>query len=163
MQAYTTGNTTKASDGTLKAASPVARIVKSQEENQRTDLAEEGFTWCGCGTANVESEGIAISRSDVGVYVLTGSAGLACEGWQLLPPMDPGGMGELGIVEAEQSDTGELTIKLYKRKYLLGDDGEIAKTKGELIDVPANSWIDVRLDMPANSIFNQRMNRKPLS
>lgn len=34
---YSTANTTKASDGTLKAASPIARIVKSQEENQRTD------------------------------------------------------------------------------------------------------------------------------
>lgn len=30
-EAYTTGNTTKSSDGTLKAASPVARIVKSRE------------------------------------------------------------------------------------------------------------------------------------
>ncbi|HAS0815170.1 TPA: phage tail protein, partial [Enterobacter hormaechei subsp. xiangfangensis] len=47
---YSTQNTTKASDGTLKAASPIARIVKSQEENQRTDVDEVGFTWCGCGT-----------------------------------------------------------------------------------------------------------------
>jgi hypothetical protein len=101
-EAYTTGNTTKASDGTLKAASPVARIVKSQEENQRTDIAEDGFSWCGCATANEEAEGIHVSRIDVGVYTLTGSAGLASSGWQLLPPMDPGGMGELGIVEAEQ-------------------------------------------------------------
>lgn len=158
---YTTGNTTKASDGTLKAASPVARIVKSQEESQRTDVADDGFTWCGCGTANAEAEGITLSRLDVGVYVLTGSAGLASEGWQLLPPIDPGGMGELGVVEAEQTDYGELTIRLFKRKYMLSDEGEIIKTKGEPMDVPANSWIDVRLDMPANSLFNQRMNQEP--
>ncbi|MDS0956458.1 phage tail protein, partial [Enterobacter hormaechei] len=44
---YSTQNTTKASDGTLKAASPIARIVKSQEDNQRTDVDEVGFTWCG--------------------------------------------------------------------------------------------------------------------
>ncbi|WP_436907914.1 phage tail protein [Enterobacter kobei] len=106
---YTTYNTTKASDGTLKAASPVARIVKSREETERTDVAEDGFTWCGCGTANAEAEGITLSRRDVGFYVLTGSAGLASEGGQLLPPMDPGGMGELGVVEAEQTDNGELT------------------------------------------------------
>lgn len=153
---YSTANTTKASDGTLKAASPVARIVKSQEENQRADVAEEGFTWCGCGTANDEAEGISISRLDVGVYILTGSAGLASEGWQLLPPMDPGGMGELGVVEAEQTESGGLTIRLYKRKYILSDEGEIIKTKGELMDVPANSWIDVRLDMPESSVWNQR-------
>lgn len=153
---YDDGNTTKASDGTLKAASPVARIIKSFEENQRTDIDESGFTWCGCGTANAEAEGISISRLDVGVYVLTGSAGLASEGWQLLPPMDPGGMGELGVVEAEQTESGGLTIRLYKRKYILSDEGEIIKTKGELMDVPANSWIDVRLDMPESSAWNQR-------
>ncbi|MEH0776223.1 phage tail protein [Escherichia coli] len=156
IEMYTTANTTKASDGTLKAASPVARIVKSQEENQRTDVAEEGYSWCGCGTANSEAEGITLSRLDVGVYVLTGSAGLASEGWQLLPPMDPGGMGELGVVEAEQSESGGLTVRLFKRKYMLNDEGEIIKTKGAPMDVPPNSWIDVRLDMPESSAWNQR-------
>lgn len=160
-QVYTTANTTKASDGTLKAASPVARIVASQEACQRVDIAEDGFAWCGCGTANTEAEGISLSRLDVGVYVLAGSAGLASEGWQLLPPMDPGGMGELGVVEAEQTENGELTIRLFKRRYMLSDDGEMIKTKGELMDVPANSWIDVRLDMPADSLFNQRMSQEP--
>ncbi|HCR5075587.1 TPA: phage tail protein [Enterobacter hormaechei subsp. xiangfangensis] len=160
VKLYSTGNTTKASDGTLKAASPVARVVKSQDECQRADIAEDGFFWCGCGTANAEAEGITISRLEVGVYVLAGSAGLASEGWQLLPPMDPGGMGELGVVEDEQTDSGGLTIRLFKRKYLLGDDGEIVKTKGEPMDVPVNSWIDVRLDMPNDSAFNQRMSQE---
>ncbi|HDR2451671.1 TPA: phage tail protein [Enterobacter ludwigii] len=160
-EAYTTGNTTKASDGTLKAASPVARIVASQEECLRADIAEDGFIWCGCGTVNAEAEGITLSRLDVGIYLLTGSAGLASEGWQLLPPMDPGGMGELGMVEAEKSNNGELVIRLFKRKYMLSDEGEIIKTKGDPMDVPANSWIDVRLDMPEDSLFNQQMRQKP--
>ncbi|MFA1192001.1 phage tail protein [Enterobacter kobei] len=153
---YGTANTTKSSDGTIKAASPVARIVASQEACQRTDIAEDGFSWCGCGTANAEAEGITLSRLDIGVYMLTGSAGLASEGWQLLPPMDPGGMGELGVVEAEQTESGGLTIRLYKQKYMLSDEGEIVKTKGAPMDVPANSWIDVRLDMPDDSIWNKR-------
>lgn len=157
IRAYDTANTTKASDGTLKAASPVARIVKSQKECQRTDIDEQEFAWCGCGTANAEAEGIKISRLDVGVYMLTGSAGLASEGWQLLPPMDPAGMGELGIVEAEQTDSGGLTIRLFKRKYILSEEGEIVKTKGAPIDVPANSWIDVRLDMPEDSIWKTKV------
>ncbi len=154
---YSTQNTTKSSDGTLKSASPVVRIVKSRGENQRKDIDESGFFWCGCGTANEEAEGITISRHNVGVYVLTGAVGLASEGWQLLPPMDPGGMGELGIVEAEEVESGSITIRLFRRKYMMSDEGEIVKTKGELIDVPANSWIDVRLDMPADSAFNRRM------
>ncbi|MGU0055549.1 phage tail fiber protein [Enterobacter hormaechei] len=78
-------------------------------------MDENDFIWCGCGTANTEAEGVSISRLDTGVYELTGSAGLASEGWQLLPPMDPGGMGEVGIVEAEQTVSGGLTIRLFKR------------------------------------------------
>lgn len=155
-EAYTTGNTTKASDGTLKAASPVARIVNSQEECQRSDIDEPGFEWCGCGTANAEAEGINVLRQDTGVYLLSGAAGLASEGWQLLAPMDPGGMGELGVVEAEQTDGDNIIIRLYTRKYILSDEGEIVKTKGEPIDVPTNSWIDVRLDMPEDSVFNRK-------
>lgn len=75
LELYTTGNTTKASDGTLKAASPVARIVNSQEECQRSDIDEPGFEWCGCGTANTEAEGINVLRQDTGVYLLSGAAG----------------------------------------------------------------------------------------
>ncbi|UUR79341.1 hypothetical protein NQ842_11520 [Enterobacter cloacae complex sp. R_G8] len=70
QEAYTTGNTTKASDGTLKAASPVARIVTSRDACQRADVAEDGFSWCGCGTANAEAEGITLSRLEAGVYLL---------------------------------------------------------------------------------------------
>lgn len=65
-------------------------------------------------------------------------------------------MGELGVVEAEQTESGGLAIRLFKRKYMLSDEGEIVKTKGLPMDVPANSWIDVRLDMPESSIWNQR-------
>ena len=71
--------------------------------------------------------------------------------------MDPAGMGELGIVEAEQTESGGLTIRLFRRKYMLTESGEMVKTKGELIDVPANSWIDIRLDMPEDSIWNKRI------
>lgn len=145
---YDDGNTTRAADGTLKAASPVARIVKSQEENQRTDVNEMDFEWCGAGTRNSEAAGITITRMDTGVYVLTGSLGLAKEGWQLSPPRDPMGSGDMGIVEAEETESGGITVRLYKRKYMLSDDGEIVLTKGPLIDVPPTSWIDIRLQMP---------------
>ncbi len=153
---YTAANTTKASDGTLKAASPVARIVKSKEECTRPDVDETGFAWCGCGTANAEAEGINISRLDVGVYVLTGSAGLASEGWRLLPPRDPDGAGDLGIVEAEETESGGITVRLYKRRYVLSEEGDIELAKGVLIDIPVNSWIDIRLDMPADSTWKQK-------
>jgi hypothetical protein len=154
LEIYTTGNTTKASDGTLKAASPVARIVKSQNDTERKDIAEDGFIWCGAGTCNEEAEGITISREDVGIYSVTGATGLASEGWRLLPPKDPEGGATLGIVEAEESEE-KITIRLFARKYALVD-GDIVEVKGDPIDVPENSWIDVRLDMPENSIWNQK-------
>ncbi|MGT2165758.1 hypothetical protein SPO49_16375, partial [Enterobacter hormaechei subsp. xiangfangensis] len=52
--------------------------------------------------------------------------------------------------------------RLFKRKYMLSDEGEIVKTKGAPMDVPANSWIDVRLDMPHDSIWNTRSSEASL-
>ncbi|MGQ7198911.1 phage tail fiber protein, partial [Escherichia sp. HC-TM1] len=46
---------------------------------------------------------------------------------------------------------------LFRRKYMLTENGEMVKAKGEPIDVPANSWIDVRLDMPESSVWNTRI------
>ncbi|WP_459253099.1 phage tail fiber protein [Enterobacter hormaechei] len=40
---------------------------------------------------------------------------------------------------------------------MLSDEGEIVKTKGAPMDVPANSWIDVRLDMPEDSIWKTKV------
>lgn len=152
IKVYDENNTTRASDGTLKAASPVARIVKSKDETKRSDVCESGFTWCGTGTCNDEALGITISRLDVGVYTVTGSLGLAKEGWRLLPPRDPEGGTDLGIVEAEETESGGITVRLYKRRYMLSDEGEIELVKGSLIDVPENSWIDIRLSMPEKEV-----------
>ncbi|KEA52765.1 hypothetical protein DT73_11775 [Mangrovibacter sp. MFB070] len=150
-EAYTTGNTTKASDGTLSAASPVARVVQSQNICTRADIGEDSFEWCGAGTANEEARGITIARLDTGVYAISGSAGLASEGWQIKPPRSPEGTGDLGIVEHEVSTDNVITLRLYKVKYQLDSDtGEITRTPGIAIDVPENSWIDVRMDMPAD-------------
>lgn len=143
---YTTANVTKSSDGTLKAASPVARIIESRLASQRADIDEGTFEWCGAGVANDEAQGIAITREGVGVYRVTGALSLAAEGWRLLPPRDPDGSGDLGIVMAEESD-GEIIVSLFRRKMVL-IDGEIVIQAGEAIDVPANSWIDIRLTMP---------------
>jgi len=155
-QCYTTGNTTRATDGTLRAASPIVRIVKSKEYCTRPDIDELDFQWCGAGVANAEAEGVTLTRQETGVYLLKGSAGLAKSGWQMSPPRDPQGSGDMGIVEAEQGEDGTLIIRLYKRRYVMTEDGDIEVAKGAPIDVPPTSWIDIRLDMPETSIWNQR-------
>lgn len=146
---YHTGNTTKGSDGTLKTASPVARIA-SPDSSIRSDIDEDSFEWAGYGVANDKARGIEVIRDDIGVYRLIGAKSLASSGWRLLPPRDPDGSGDLGVVTAEQLDD-EIIISLFRRKMVLAD-GEIVIQPGEPIDVPANSWIDVRLDMPESVI-----------
>ncbi|WP_299996793.1 pyocin knob domain-containing protein [uncultured Cedecea sp.] len=155
---YSTANTTKASDGALKAASPVARIA-SPESTDRLDIDESDFEWCGYGVANGEARGVEIIREDVGVYRVTGAKSLASSGWRLLPPRDPDGSGDLGVVTAEQLDD-EIIISLFRRKMVLAD-GEIVIQSGESIDVPANSWIDIRLDMPESVIAPDAPTEEP--
>jgi len=142
---YHTGNTTKSSDGTLKSASPIARIA-CPDEGTRPDIDDDGFEWCGYGVANDKARGIEIIRDGVGVYRLIGAKSLASSGWRLLPPRDPDGSGDLGVVKAEQRDN-EIIVSLFRLKMVL-ENGEIVVQAGEPIDVPVNSWIDVRLDMP---------------
>lgn len=149
-EVYTTTNTTKGSGGVLSAASPVARIVLSKDKCTRPDIDEDTFEWCGDGVANHEARGIRIERVDVGVYKLTGSLGFAKDSWHLKAPADPAGNGELGIVEGEEAEDGTLSIKLFKKRYKLNEEtGDIDLIQGLPIDVPANSWIDVRMEMPA--------------
>ncbi|MBF7954581.1 phage tail protein [Rahnella victoriana] len=149
VEAYHTGNTTKASNGVLSAASPVARIVQSKSACTRPDIAEDSFEWCGAGVANEEARGITITRVDVGVYTVAGSLGFAEDSWHLKAPADPAGNGDLAIVEGEQAEDGTLTIKLFKKRYKLNEEtGDIDLIAGASMDVPANSWIDVRMLMP---------------
>ncbi|SDI07373.1 hypothetical protein [Pseudomonas panipatensis] len=144
---YTTLNTTMASNGVLSAASPIVRIA-DVELSERTDLKEGTFESAGpWGVANGEARGIEVSRLDVGIYQITGANGLAAEGWRTLDPCSPDGGRPLGITESEVQG-GTVTIKLYKQRWMLNEDGEMVLVKGAPMDVPLNSWIDVRLDMP---------------
>jgi len=149
LKVYHTGNTTKGSDGTLKAASPIARIA-SPDSSMRSDIDEDSFEWAGYGVANDKARGIEIIRDDIGVYRVLGANSLASSGWRLLPPRDPDGSGDLGVVTAEQLGD-QIIITLFRRRMML-ENGEIVIRPGEPIDVPANSWIDVRLDMPESAI-----------
>lgn len=145
---YHTGNTTMSSQGVLSAASPVVRIA-SVADSLRTDLTENSFEVAGeWGVANDEAVGVVIERTDLGVYKITGSLGLALEGWRTKDPHSPDGGRSMGLTESFQEANGTVWIKLFKQKWTLTDDGEMILGKGAPIDVPLNSWIDVRLSMP---------------
>lgn len=145
---YHTGNTTRGSGGALSAASPIVRIA-NVAASQRLDLQEQTFKPAGeWGVANSEAPGVAVERLGVGEYRITGSLGLALEGWRTQDPCSPDGGRTLGITESQQAADGTIIIKLFKRRWTLSEDGEMIPGRGAPLDVPLNSWIDVRLDMP---------------
>ncbi|WP_411835619.1 hypothetical protein ACLBNB_19770 [Pseudomonas chlororaphis subsp. aurantiaca] len=145
---YHTGNTTRGSGGVLSAASPILRIA-NVADSQRQDLDEQTFESAGAwGMANNEARGVSVERFGVGEYRVTGSLGLALEGWRIQDPCSPDGGGTLGITESEQDADGTVTIRLFKQRWTLSEDGEMIPGRGAPLDVPLNSWIDVRLEMP---------------
>ncbi|QBF29119.1 hypothetical protein EXN22_17780 [Pseudomonas tructae] len=145
---YHTGNTTRGSGGALSAASPIVRIA-NVSDSERRDLQEQTFQGAGAwGVANDEARGVQVERLALGEYRIAGSLGLAVEGWRTQDPCSPDGGRPLGITESEQSDDGAVTVRLFKQRWTLTDDGELLLSKGVPLDVPLNSWIDVRLDMP---------------
>lgn len=148
IELYHTGNTTRGSGGVLSAASPIVRVA-SVADSERLDLLEQTFEVAGAwGVANSEARGVTIDRVEVGVYRITGALGLAAEGWRIHDPCSPDGGRMLGITESEQDDHGVVTVRLFKQRWTLDGDGEMQLGKGLPMDVPASSWIDVRLQMP---------------
>lgn len=152
QEIYHTGNTTRGSGGVLSAASPIMRIA-CVSQTERRDLQEQTFEPAGdWGVANSEARGVTVERTAVGEYKVTGSLGLAVEGWRTQDPCSPDGGRTLGVSDSRQDADGTVTISLFKQRWTLSDDGEMVPGRGVPMDVPLNSWIDVRLEMPAVEI-----------
>jgi len=148
IELYHTGNTTRGSGGALSAASPILRIA-NVAESQRRDLNEQTFEPAGAwGVANNEARGVSVERLAIGEYRVIGSLGLAIEGWRTHDPSSPDGGRMLGITDTQQLDDGTVIVRLFKQRWTLTEDGEMVPGRGAPIDVPLNSWIDVRLQMP---------------
>lgn len=145
---YHTGNTTRGSGGALSAASPIVRITEVAHST-RADLLEQRFEPAGkWGAANDEARGVTVERLETGVYRVQGSLGLAREGWRLQDPCSPDGGRTLGLTECLLQEDGTLQVRLFRQRWVLDEQGEMRLTKGEPLDVPPDSWIDVRLHMP---------------
>ena len=97
---------------------------------------------------NSEARGVTVARISVGKYRISGSLGLAHEGWRTQDPCSPDGGRTLGISESSQDEDGSIVIRLFKQRWTLTDDGEMVPGRGAPMDVPLNSWIDVSLEMP---------------
>lgn len=155
---WTALNTTTASDGTIKAASPVVKIFGD-----------------GTGENNMESEGCKVSRIGVGEYLIEGCLGLNSD------PAWGGTDGGFDIpkdrnrqpliwLDYKVNPDGSVLVKTFHRTYpdapefarnLIGvkdEAGGFTETikNGNPIDIPADQYVSVRVEMPSDSLWNKR-------
>lgn len=121
---------------------------------------------------NSESEGATVVRVDTGVYKVSGVLGFnsspewggADGGYSV--PQNGNGLPLLWL-DFEIAPDGDITIRTFHRTHsnapefarnLIGiknDDGSFTETvkDGDPVDIPAGRWIDLRVEMPQNSIW----------
>lgn len=155
---YTTANTTRASDGTLKAASPIVKLFAD-----------------GTFETNEESEGATVTRLDVGQYLIEGCEALnsdaAWGGWDggFDIPTDRNKQ-PLIWLDYDVNPDGSVLVKTYHRTHpnspafarnrigYKNDAGDFIETvaNGDPVDIPSDQFVSVRVEMPQDSIWNQR-------
>lgn len=146
---WSSRNTTVDGSGFIKQASPIVRVVSDVDSMTPNFL--EGFTLSGSGSVNDEAEGAVVSKIGTGKYSISGTTGLYPDGWQIEVPKDVNG-NRLCFVEVSFVN-GLILINSFKPK-LDFDTGGIKA--GDAIDIPIGRWVDVRVSMPDDSIYNQK-------
>lgn len=125
---YTTGNTTKDSNGFIKASSPVLRVFSDHIE----------------GNDDGESMSAEFVKKGVGDYLIKGTTGLADEGWYVTIPQDANG-NNLVAVEYESLENGDVALRTYKRKFDFETVSIVADHDNPL-DIPDTRWVDLRFN-----------------
>ncbi|UPT53777.1 putative tail fiber protein [Klebsiella phage BUCT556A] len=148
---WSSRNTTVDGSGFIKQASPIVRVVSDVDSMTPNFL--EGFTLSGNGSVNDEAEGAVVSKIGTGKYSISGTTGLYPDGWQIEVPKDVNG-NRLCFIEVSYVD-GLILINSFKPKLDLETGGIKA---GDPIDIPIGRWVDVRVCMPDDSIYNQKQN-----
>lgn len=148
-EAYTTGNTTRASDGTLKAASPVVKVFSD-----------------GSYQTNDESDGCTVTRLGIGEYLVEGCEGLNSDAaWGGIDggfdiPTDRNKQPLIWLDYKVNSD-GSVLVKTYHRSHPSAPEfarNELAGlADGDPVDIPSDQFVSVRVEMPANSIWNKKL------
>ncbi|HHA1393838.1 TPA: phage tail protein [Enterobacter hormaechei subsp. xiangfangensis] len=145
---YSTQNTTKASDGTLKAASPVIKVFSD-----------------GAYQTNDESEGCTVTRMKTGEYLIEGCMGMNSDAeWGGIDggfdiPKDRNGQALIWL-DYEVNADGSVLVKTFHREYptapAFARNSWEGYADGDPADIPADQFVSVRVEMPQNSIWNQR-------
>lgn len=151
---WDTKNTAVDSNGFIKAASPVVKIF--------TDGKYE---------TNDESEGVTVTRLDVGQYLIEGCKALNSDaawggidgGFEI--PTDRNKQ-PLIWLDYEVNAYGSVLVKTYHREHpsapAFARNERDGLADGEPIDIPSDQFVSVRVEMPADSIWNQKQAEEAL-
>ncbi|HHR6116707.1 TPA: hypothetical protein ACS72I_000308 [Providencia alcalifaciens] len=157
---YGTANTTKDANGNLKVASPVIKVYSDHVE------------------LNDESEGVELEKLGTGRYKLKGTLGMNSDAsWGgynggLVAPLGINGL-ELLWVDYKVLSDGDIIIETNYRKHsdlpppvllkrlitypeFMDENGDELESYAP-VDIPNGHWIDVRVNMPSDSIYNQKL------
>ncbi|MER5137992.1 phage tail fiber protein [Providencia stuartii] len=151
---YSTGNTTKDSNGNLKAASPIVKLFADHIE------------------LNEESEGVEMEHIGTGHYLIKGVVGFNSDGaWGInngfVIPQDHNGK-NMVLIDYEVKPDGDIEVFVFHQqntdlperfqnkriKHIDKDGNPVYYENYEPCDVPESRWIDMRVEMPVNSIYN---------
>jgi hypothetical protein len=154
----TKGAYMQASDGTIKTSSPIVKL-----------FADGSFE------TNKESEGATVTRLDVGQYLIKGCEALnsdaAWGGWDggFDIPTDRNKQ-PLIWLDYDVNPDGSVLVKTYHRTHpdspefarnrigYKNDAGDFIETVAnwDPVDIPSDQFVSVRVEMPQDSIWNQR-------
>ena len=151
---YDDKNTVVDSNGFIKRASPVVKIF--------TDGKYE---------TNDESEGVTVTRLDIGQYLIEGCKALNSDaawggidgGFEI--PTDRNKQ-PLIWLDYEVNADGSVLVKTYHREHssapAFARNERDGLADGEPVDIPAHQFVSVRVEMPADSIWNQKQTEEAL-
>ncbi|MBD2812714.1 hypothetical protein ID853_18000 [Xenorhabdus sp. Vera] len=153
---YNTGNTTKDINGFLRASSPIIQISPD-----------------GTFTTNDESEGATVAKLGTGHYQITNVLGYnADKAWGvhggISSPKNNNGL-ELIYIDDKVSKDGSITLETFHRQHshlperfqnkrikAIVDGEKVYYADGEPCDIPEGCRLDVRVQMPEDSVWNVR-------
>ncbi|HFF7181723.1 TPA: phage tail protein, partial [Enterobacter hormaechei] len=149
---YDDKNTVVDSNGFIKQASPVVKVFSN-----------------GKYETNDESEGVTVTRLDVGQYLIEGCKALNSDaawggidgGFEI--PTDRNKQ-PLIWLDYEVNADGSVLVKTYHREHssapAFARNERDGLADGEPVDIPAHQFVSVRVEMPVDSIWNQKQSQQ---
>lgn len=148
---YHQGNTVVDGNGYLKKASPVIKVAGD-----------------GNAELNAESAGVKVERISTGVYRVSGVMGFNSDpAWGGIDggievPTDKNKL-PLVWVDYEVESDGSILLKTFHRTHVAAPPfarNEIdGVNDGDPVDIPAGRCVDLRVEMPVNSVWNTEQAR----